>query len=135
MANTPYNNPTSTGLNTPAPLDTDALRDDAAGVVDEVKSVAGKVADEARDTAGSVMDQAKTKDAEAAEKAKSMASEQKDLLAEQLGGISGAVRRTADDLESENAPTAQYARMVADGADRLTSLVRDNDVDAIMAAA
>jgi hypothetical protein len=45
------------------------------------------------------------------------------------------MERVATDLEGQNASSASYARMIADGATKISSTVRDNDVDAIFSMA
>jgi hypothetical protein len=72
---------------------------------------------------------------EVAEKAKGLAAEQKDLIAEQFGGIVDAVDKVAGELESSNASGASYVRMVSDGARKLSSTIKDNDVNDILAMA
>jgi hypothetical protein len=120
---------TSTGL------DQDTLRTDANAVKEEIGSVANQVKDEAMQQAGQLAEQAKAQVADAAEKVKGIAGEQKEFIAGQLGGVADAVERVATDLEGQNASSAQYARMIADNAEKLSSLVRDNDVDRLLSMA
>jgi hypothetical protein len=120
---------TSTGL------DQDTLRADANAVKEEIGSVANQVKDEAMQQAGQLAEQAKAQVADAAEKVKGIAGEQKEFIAGQLGGVADAVERVATDLEGQNASSAQYARMIADNAEKLSSLVRDNDVDRLLSMA
>ncbi len=67
-----------------------------------------------------------------AEKAKGLAAEQKDLLTQHLGGLVDAIEKVANELETSNASSAGYARLVADGASKLSDTVKNNDVDAII---
>jgi polyhydroxyalkanoate synthesis regulator phasin len=130
--------PTSnqTGANKPGsvaqtqPLDT--LRQDAGAAMDGAKDLARDVAQQAKAEAGSVVERGKEQLAEVADKAKGLASEQKDLLASQVGGVVDALKRTADDLESSNGPSAGYARAIADNAEKVSTLIRDKDVDQLM---
>lgn len=133
-------NPNSPGLTQPsggssARLDQDSVRADAEAVTEEIGAVANKVKDEAVEQAGQLAEQAKAQVADAAEKVKGIAGEQKEFIAGQLGGVAEAVERVASDLEGQNATTAQYARMIADNAEKLSSLVRDNDVDQLLSKA
>jgi hypothetical protein len=93
------------------------------------------ISEEVSKQAAAIGEEAKAQVGELAEKAKGMASEQKDLVATQLGGVSEAIDKVAGELESQNQAAAQYVRMLADGASRLTSTVRDNNVDDILAMA
>jgi ElaB/YqjD/DUF883 family membrane-anchored ribosome-binding protein len=99
----------------------------------------GKVHQDLADLGQDVKDQVAAMGEEAtaqvghmAEKAKSMASEQKDLIAEQLGGLTDALDKVAADLESSDEAAAPYLRMVADRAESLTAAIRDNDVDTMV---
>lgn len=69
---------------------------------------------------------------EVTEKAKGLAAEQKDLLSEHLGGLADALQKVAGELATSNSGTAGYARVVADGASKLSDTVKNNDVDAII---
>ena len=111
------------------------LAADAHALVDEAKSTAGKVVEEAKDQVASLTDRAKEELGAATDKAKSLASDQKDLLAEQVGGVAEAIGKAATDLEQSNGPSAQYARMIADNAEKLSSAIRDNDVDQLLGIA
>lgn len=117
--NNPSDLPTSQGENL-----AETAKDDLATLGEEVGDQVAALSDEAKAQAG-----------ELAEKAKGMAGEQKDLLANQLGGVSQAINKVAAELEGQNDSSAQYVRMVADGADRLTSTLKDNSVDDILAIA
>jgi hypothetical protein len=139
MPNSDYTNPStgtqsSSGSVLPHKVE-ETLRDDAQSVVETAKSEFDKVAQEATAQAGDLAEQAKAQLAEVTHKAKGLATEQKDLLAGQIGGVADAMQRVATELESSDASSAQYARMIADGATRLSDTVRDNDVDAILAMA
>ncbi len=85
--------------------------------------------------AAALGEEAKAQVGELAEKGKGMAGEQMDLLAKQLGGVSDALQKVAGELETNSQTSAQYVRMVADGAEKLTSTLRDNSVDDILSIA
>jgi len=108
---------------------------DAAALKDEAQRVAGKVVDEASDNLGKLAEQAKAQVAETTSKVKGIAEEQKELFAAQVGGVADAMVRVADDLEAENGASARYARMIAEGAEKLSDTVRSNDVDQLMTIA
>lgn len=132
--------PTSYGSASPTPAGANAgatpdIAADANALVEEAKSAAGKVVDEAKDQVESLTDRAKEELAAATEKAKSLASDQKDVLAAQVDGVAEAIGRAASDLEQSNGPSAQYARMIADNAEKLSSAIRDNDVDQLLGMA
>ena len=112
-----------------------ALQTDANAVAGEAKAVLSQVKDEASTQITQLADQAKEQVSKATEQVKSVAAEQKDLLAAQIGGVADAMQRVATDLESSGSASAPYARMIADNAEQLSSTVRNNDVDQIMAKA
>jgi hypothetical protein len=95
----------------------------------------GAVGREVGEQAAAIGEEVKAQAGQLAQKAKGMASEQKDLLATQLVGVSEAINKVAGELEGQDQPAAQYVRMVADSARRLTSSLKDNDVDDILAMA
>lgn len=139
----PYpDTPTATGqagaenrpLTTPASAE-ETLRQDAKSVVDATRDDIDKVTNEAKHQAGKLADEAQAQMHEVAERTKGLAAEQKDLVAGQIGGVADAMSKVAGELEQKNASSAQYARMIADGANRISDTVRDNDVDAILAMA
>jgi hypothetical protein len=111
------------------------LRSDAEALATTVKEEVDKVAAEAGDQVGALAEQAKAQIAEVTDKAKGLATEQKELLAGQIGGVADAMEKVATELERSNASSAHYARMIADGASQLSSTVRDNDVDQILGMA
>ena len=118
MANTPTSpGSTTQTFGTTAGTTKPDLAADASTLVDEAKSVAGKVADEAMEQVSTLADRAKEEVGAATEKARSLAADQKDLLAAQVGGVADAMERAASDLEASNGASAQYARMIADNAE------------------
>jgi hypothetical protein len=139
MPNSPINTPgsitSSTGGTTDNNLDADNLRADAEAVLDEAKTAARKVADEATEQVNDLADQAKEQLAEATEKVKSMAGDQKELLAQQFGGVADAIQKVASELEGTQAPAATYARMIADNASTLSDKLQNADVDELLGIA
>ncbi len=111
------------------------LAGDANALMDEAKSAAGKVADEAMEQVSTLADRAKEEVGVATDKARSIAADQKDLLAAQVGGVADAMDRAAADLEASNGSSAHYARMIADNAEKLSATIRDNDVDQLLGMA
>jgi len=102
----------------------ETARHDLEGVGTEIKEGAAAIGEEAREQLEHV-----------AEKAKGMADQQKQLLVDQMSGVSSALDQVAGELEQKGEGSAQYIRMVADGADKLTSTVSQNNVDDILAMA
>lgn len=133
MANptTPSGSSYGTTADSPAP----DLAADAGTLVDEAKSVAGKVANEAKEQVASLTDRAKEEVSAATDKARSLAEDQKGLIAAQVGGVADAMGRAASDLEASNGASAQYARLIADNAEKLSATIRDNDVDQLLGMA
>lgn len=119
----------------PAGSALDRSRDEATELARTAKEDLASLGEDVKAEASALGEEAKTQLKQAAEKAKGMASEQKELLAGQLSGVSNALGRVAGELEAEDESSAQYVRMIADGAERLTSTVRDHDVDDLMAMA
>ncbi len=111
------------------------LAADANALMDEAKSAAGKVVEEAKGQVEGLTDRAKSELGDATEKVKSLASDQKDLLAEQVTGVADAIGKTAADLEQSNGPSAHYARLIADNAEKLSDVIRNNDVDQLLGMA
>jgi hypothetical protein len=110
----------------------DTVRDDARKVADTARKDLDEVTQEAKAQAGALAEQAKAQFDDAAQKAKGLAEEQKDLVAGQIGGVAEAMKKVAGELEESNASSASYARMIADGANRISDTIKNNDVDAIM---
>lgn len=105
------------------------LKEDAGKVAEAAKRDLDKVRSEAESTSHELAEQARAQLGQAADKVKGMAAEQKEMLAGQLEGVAAAVSRVADELSTEQASTAGYARSIADGMRRLSDTVRDRDVD------
>ena len=118
-----------------APLTPEALKADAGVLAAEARNVLDNVNAEAGAQLSQLADQAKDTVADVTSKAKGMATEQKELIAAQIGGVADAMQRVAIDLETNGGASAPYARMIADNAEQLSSTIRDNDLDQIMAKA
>lgn len=110
----------------------DTLRDDARNAVDTARHELDNVAQEAKAQAGALADEAKARLDDAAHQAKTYASDQKDLVAGQIGGVADAMNKVAGELEENNSATASYARMIADSASRISEKIESNDVDSLM---
>lgn len=110
----------------------DTVRNDAHNIADTARKDLDEVTKEAKAQAGALADQAKAQFDDAAHKAKGLAEEQKDLVAGQIGGVADAMNKVAGELEGNNASSASYARMIADGASRISDNIKNNDVDSIM---
>jgi hypothetical protein len=113
----------------------ETLKRDAQAVADEAQNVADQIKSEASAQVDQLTGQAKEQLAQATDHVRGIASEQKDLFAGQVGGVADAMGRVASDLESSNAASAQYARMIADNAQKLSSSIHDNSVDELMTMA
>ena len=116
-------------------LSPDRIRSDAAALTETAQADLSHIGDEVKQQAAAIGDEAMTQLEGVTEKAKGMAADQKDLLVAQLGGVSGALQKVAGELDSSGEAGSRYVRMLADGAEKLTSTVRDNDVDQIIGIA
>ncbi|MGH8502803.1 MAG: hypothetical protein ACREVE_10120 [Gammaproteobacteria bacterium] len=66
--------------------------------------------------------------------AESMLGEQQQAAAGQLQGLAKALRKTAEQLDSQDqAPLARYAERAADGLDSLGGTLRDRDIGSLAA--
>ena len=136
MANTPTSMGSGAATNRSASTTSSPdLAADANALMDEAKTAAGKVAEEAKDQVAGLADRAKEEVSAATDKVRSMAADQKDLLAEQVGGVADAMGRAASDLEQNNGASAQYARMIADNAEKLSDTIRNKNVDELLGMA
>jgi ElaB/YqjD/DUF883 family membrane-anchored ribosome-binding protein len=106
----------------------DRVRNDAGDLADTARRDLKDVGNELKHEAASIAE-------EATQKAKGIAEEQKQVLVDQLDGVSNSLDKVAGELEDKGESSAHYLRMVADGASKLTSTVRDNNVDDMLAMA
>jgi ElaB/YqjD/DUF883 family membrane-anchored ribosome-binding protein len=127
------------GKTAAAPLtslpDQETLMADAGAALDEAKDLAGAVAGEAKAQGALLAEQAKTQLSQATDKARDMANDEKQLLAAQVGGVADAMGKVADELETSNGASSQYARMIADNAERLSTTIRDKSIDDLLGMA
>src|SRR5436309_12026345 len=97
--------------------------DDAAQKPDsEWKEQVSSAAERVRAQAAGVMEPLK-------EKARDAAEQQKDVGAEQIGGVARAVHGAASELEKELPQAASYIHDAADRLDRAASSLRERSVD------
>jgi hypothetical protein len=108
------------------------LKEDAGKLAETAKRDLDKIRGEAESTAHEIAEQARAQLGQAADKVKGMASEQKDFLAGQLESVATAVSRVADELSTEEAASAGYARSIADGMRRFSDTVRTRNVDELV---
>jgi hypothetical protein len=118
-----------------AGLNPDTLRADAKAAAGEIQALAENVVDEASAQANVVADQAKAQIAQATDKAREVATDQKKLLAAQVGDVADAMERVAEELEGNAGAGARYARLIADNAEKLSSTLRDKSVDELIGIA
>lgn len=114
---------------------TDATSGEDTALAKTARTDLKDLGEEVSQQAAALGQEAQAQVGELAEKAKGMASEQMNLLASQIGGVSDALTRVAGELEDNGESSAHYVRMVADGAQRLTSTLRDNSVDDVLSIA
>ena len=129
---------TPTSFGSTAPIGGTATPDlaaDATALMDEAKTAASIVVDEAKDQVESLTDRAKSELNDAAGKAKSLAADQKDVIAEQVGGVADAIGKAAADLEQSNSTSAHYAKLIAENAEKLSDTIRNNDIDQLLGMA
>jgi len=131
----PNTKPGATGTNKARDLDPNALRADASAAVTEIQDVAKKVADEAGAQAGQIAQQAKAQVAQATDTARQVATDQKQFIAAQVGGVADVMEKAADELEGNSGVSAQYARFIADNAEKLSTTLRDKSVDELIGIA
>jgi len=93
-----------------------------------------QVSQGARHTADQVKQQARDAAQQAKTQAESMLGEQQQAAAGQLQGMAKALRKTAEQLDSQDqGPMARYAERAADSLDSLGGKLRDRDIDSLAA--
>jgi hypothetical protein len=115
------NSPTDTEVQTEDPHtsvpENQPGRDSSAGVK--------QTADQVKQDARNAIDQTK-------QQAVSMLSEQKRAAAGQIEGFAKALRKTVEELNAQDRqPAARYVDQAADGLDRLSHSLRNQDIDAL----
>jgi len=115
----------------------DDVKSDLNTAAGALASAGGDLVEAAGAEAAQLKDAAAAELGKAAEKAKSFAGEHKDVAAEQIGGVSAALDKVADELAADEhaAPAADYARKLAEGARHLSDTLRDRSVDDLMGMA
>ncbi|MGV3650302.1 MAG: hypothetical protein ACO1OK_02670 [Devosia sp.] len=94
------------------------------------------IKDKAAEDVRAIRHEAEARIGDATEKAKGFAEDQKGLAAGQIEGVAQALSRVAEELEGDDkGAIARYARDIAGGAERLSSNLRDKDVDQLMTMA
>ena len=102
------------------------------GVGAQASSTAQGMGDKAAGLLGDAKESAKTMASDAGAKANDAFEDQKAAGAKRIKGISGAIRRAADELEGELPPAATYIRRAADEIDAMTDAVQRRDVRQIL---
>lgn len=111
------------------------IREDAGALAETAKSELANIKSDAEEEMGALAEEGKRRIGEAADQAKGFATEQKDMFADQLGGVASAMHKVADELRTENATTAGYADKLADGMDKFTRDLRSRDADGLVSMA
>lgn len=104
---------------------------DLQAATDTVSEAAGDLVDTAAAEMADIRQAAESQVAEAAEKAKGFADEHKNIAADQIGGVSAALARVADDLaaDEKTAPVAGYARSIAENTRRASDALHGSSVE------
>ncbi len=115
------------------------LRDRTGDAADKIKGVGAQASSAAQDIGdkasgllGDAKASAKNMASGAGAKANDAFEDQKTAGANKIKGISGAIRRAADELEGELPPAATYIRRAADEIDSMTDAVQRRDVRQIL---
>ncbi|MDQ6693751.1 MAG: hypothetical protein M3014_04925 [Chloroflexota bacterium] len=90
----------------------------------QAQAKTGEVLDQAQQTAGQVVSQVQ-------EQAKGQISSQKDKAAESLTSVAQALRKTGDELNSQEQPipVGQYITRAADQVERVSTFLRERDLN------
>ncbi len=117
----------------------DRLRDRAGDATEKLKGVGAQASsatqgmgDKAAGLLGNAKESAKAMASDAGGKASDALEDQKSAGVSKIKGISGAIRRAADELEGELPPAATYIRRAADEIDAMTDAVQRRDVRQIL---
>ena len=111
------------------------LRGKAGDAADTLHGAGDRAASAARgasNQAAGMLETAKGAASDAGAKVSDVLEDQKAAGIEQVAGISGAIRRAADELGPELPPVAQYMRKAADGINSMAEAVRRRDVRQIV---
>lgn len=115
----------------------DDVKSDLSSAADTLASAGGDVVEAAGAQAAEIKDAAAAQLSQAAETAKSFAGEHKNVAAEQIGGVSAALDKVADELARDEhaAPAAGYARKLAAETRRFSDTLRESSIDDLMGMA
>lgn len=116
------------------------LQDRVNSELDDLSHKAKEDFDAAKTQAGHDIEelghQARDKMGEATAKVRSFAEDQKDLAANQIAGLAGAIGKVADELEgSDQQAIARYARDLAQGLSKVGTQLKQRDTDDLVGAA
>jgi hypothetical protein len=127
-------NPSESNNSAPSP---DRLKADLGAARETLGAAAGDIVETATEQASELKDAAAEQLAQASERAKSFAAEHKDVAAGQIGGVSNALSKVADELASgeQTAAMAGYARTLANGVQQAADTMRQSSVDDLLAMA
>src|SRR5206468_2399008 len=93
----------------------------ARDVIDQVKETTGDVVDQVKDKGSAVVDQVQ-------EQAKSQITQQKDRVAQGVGGVAIALRQTSQNLQQiDQGTTAQYVDKVAEKFEQASGFLQERD--------
>lgn len=110
------------GKPTAAAPGTSDLKQKASGVLDDAKEQAKNLASQAKDETVKAAGQAR-------DQVSQLVSQRKDQTAERLGGLAGALRDTAHKLQEQDGEGfGQYADRAAEQVEKLSSYLKDNDL-------
>ena len=122
---------TPTGKSSVVSDTADQMRDRAGDAAEALKGVGAKAsstAQEMNDKAAGLLGTAKGMASDAGGKVNDALEDHKMAGAERVKGISGAIRRAADELADELPPAATYIRRAADEIDSMADAVQRRDV-------
>ena len=128
-------NPATSGTSSIAGQTADQARDRAGDAAEALKGLGTKASAAAQDLgdkATGLLGTAKGMASDAGGKVNDALEDRKAAGAERVKGISGAIRRAADELERELPPAATYIRRAADEIDAMTDAVQRRDVRQIV---
>ena len=107
---------------------------DAAAERGDHTATTGGTRAQIREVKNQVVDHAKSSFRQARDSAGTSLTESRQQAAERIGSVATAFRRTGDHLRSENLATvAGLTDSMADGAERLSTYLRDRDFGAVRA--
>jgi hypothetical protein len=106
-----------------AKSDAEAAASHARAASEDLSARTRSTSEEVKERAHGLVDNAK-------ERARSMAGEQKNLAADRVTGFADALRHASSDLEEQGQSVVSgVVRQAADGLERVSGAMRDNDMD------